>query len=178
MQVNVLKEAGYDEACLGLSLSYDSTIERARDVLPKLAYKQGGHNKALESMMIWVDITAPRFWWQQADTYRISTKQSSSTMHTIMKRLLTAEDFDPAVPASSIADVNQMITAKDFERVKAVLPEGFLQRRIWCMSYKTLQNIVAQRSTHKLYEWKYFCEQMVQQIDHPEFIIKEEVIND
>ena len=88
MKIEILGEAGYDAAIKGLSLSKGCTIERAKEVAVNLAPKDGGHNKILESIYIWIDIVAPRYWWQEADTYRISTKQSGSTMHTIQKRLL------------------------------------------------------------------------------------------
>ena len=79
MKVEILKEAGYDEALLGLSLSYGTTIERAEEVAKKIASKNGGHNKFLESIIMWIDVTAPRYWWSQMDTYRMMTKQSQST---------------------------------------------------------------------------------------------------
>ena len=86
MKVEVVNESGYTEALLGLSLSHNQPIENMADVALKLASKDGGHNKFLESIYIWLDITAPRFWWQEADTYRLSTKQSESTMHTMTNR--------------------------------------------------------------------------------------------
>lgn len=68
MQVKILREAGYEEAILGLSLSKGATIERAKEVAVQLAPKDGGHNKLLESIQAWLDVTAPRYWWQEADT--------------------------------------------------------------------------------------------------------------
>jgi len=44
MKTIVLKESGYEEAALGFSLSYNSTIERAKQLLPSFAFKQGGEN--------------------------------------------------------------------------------------------------------------------------------------
>lgn len=41
------------------------------------------------------------------------------------------------------------------------------------MSYKTLQNIYNQRKDHKLNEWKYFCDEVLKQIEHPEYIKEE-----
>ncbi len=75
MKTKLLHEHGSQEALLGLSLSYDS--EPNIKVANQLAHKQGGHNKFLESIVVWLDITAPRYWWQEFDTYRIGiTKQS------------------------------------------------------------------------------------------------------
>jgi len=170
MKVQILREAGYDEAMLGITLSHGASLERAKEIAPKLALKQGGHNKFLESIMVWIDVTAPRYWWAQADTYRISTKQSESTMHTIMKRPLTQDDFARPIPDDTLKILNWMIEDKEFEYLKTLLPEGFLQRRIWLISYKTLQNIVSQRHNHRLYEWEYFCAEVVNQLEHPGFI--------
>ena len=84
--VNKLEEAGYQSALFGLSLNKNQPLENMPDVAKKLCNKSGGHNKFLESIIIWLDVTAPRYWWQDADTYRLSTKQSQSTNHTILKR--------------------------------------------------------------------------------------------
>jgi hypothetical protein len=181
MKATVRLEAGYVPALFGMSLSHsldkeygdvsESMVSRAG----KLAQKQGGHNKFLESIMVWIDVTAPRYWWQQADTYRISTKQSESTIHTITKRPLDQEHFAHQVPKSCLVELNHLINIEDWERAKWLLPESFLQRRMWLMSYKTLQNIVFQRSTHRLPEWRAFITQVLEQVEHPEFLKKDDV---
>jgi hypothetical protein len=181
MKITKLSEYGYNEAALGFSLSYNSTIDKAKELLPKFAFGLPGENKFLESIYLWLDVTAPRFWWQEADTYRLSTKQSASTMHTLTKRKLTKEDFESYIPEEYLDDIN--IIAKNInngiytlEYLKNLLPEGFLQRRIWTMNYKCLQNIYNQRHNHRLPQWRYFCEEILKQIDHPEFIVKENII--
>lgn len=180
MKVKVLSEHGYEEAMLGISLSYNSTTERAKQIAPNLAHKQGGHAKFLESMYVWLDVTLPRCVWQEADTYRISTKQSESTMHTITKRKLTADDFeDGEIYHRTLDYLNGLISLykenKDketFLRIKYSLPEGFLQRRIWCMSYKTLQNVYYQRINHRMPQWKNMLQVVLSELEHPEFIVK------
>jgi len=175
IEVIVRHEAGYEAALYGMSLSHsldmdypltEIKITRAK----KLAPLQGGHNKFLESLMLWVEVNAPRYWWQQADTYRLSTKQSESTMHTILKRELEMDDFAIPPPQSWLGDLNSMIKKGQLDKVKALLPEGFMQRRMWCMSYKMLQNIYFQRKNHKLKEWQNFLISVISQIDHPNFI--------
>ena len=59
MEVKVLAECGYHESALGFSLSYNTTVERAKEILPKYAFKNNGENKFLRSMQIWLDITDP-----------------------------------------------------------------------------------------------------------------------
>ena len=71
MIVNKLNESGYAEAILGLSLSYGTDVHRMRVRAESLAHMDKGHNKFLESIYTWWDITAPRYWWQEFDTYRV-----------------------------------------------------------------------------------------------------------
>ena len=219
MKVEIIQEAGYEAALLGMGLSYGKTsgeyyedicegrfyhyekirlseefispieehvslFESLEAKAKTLAHKQGGHNKFTEAIMVWIDVTAPLYWWKQADTYRMSTKQSASTMHTIMKRELTLDDFEIPEDLSYTEDVgslsnfimriNEYLKCENFNAVNALLPQSFLQRRIWCMSYKTLQNIISQRRTHKLSEWKLFCAEILKQAEHPEFLINKE----
>ena len=159
---------------LGLSLSFNTSTEKMHNRAIKLAHKGNGESKFLESMIIWIDITASRYWWCQLDTYRIATKQSQSTMHTITKRHLQQSDFENPVPEHFLEELNARIDSKDLEGVKNILPEGFLQRRILCCSYKTFQNMYFQRKTHKLPEWSKFLDTIVEQLDHPEFVVKSE----
>ena len=75
--------------------------ENDLDLMRRL-YKTGAeHRKYLRQIFVSMDITAPRFWWIEFDTYKIGTVSNScSTMHTIMKKLFTLEDFsfDSAIP--------------------------------------------------------------------------------
>ena len=171
MKVYILEEHGFTSALLGLSLSYNSSP--SKKVADSLVWKDGGHNKFLESMIVWLDIEAPRYWWQQFDTYRVgTTKQSSSTMHTLTRRELTQEDFQGGCHKTILGLLNDHIRGKSFSWVKAHLPESFLQRRVVCTNYKTLQNICTQRATHKLPEWQLFVECLLSDLDHPDYIMK------
>ncbi len=188
MKVQVIKEAGYEEAVLGFSLSYNSALERVQEILPKYAFGVPGEGKFLESMVIYLDVTAPRYWWQEADTYRVgSTKQSESTMHTLMKRgFVIANDFEGWIHPDLIYTFNKVMNEYKwaerqgykekvrelFLTLKGMLPEAYLQRRIWMISYKTLQNIYNQRYNHKLPQWRLFLDTILGQIQHPEFIVK------
>lgn len=169
MEVKVIKEAGYDEALLGLSLSYNS--EPSERVARNLISRDGGHNKFAESIQVWLDVTAPRYWWQQMDTYRVGvTKQSESTMHTLMMHRLEQSDFQGGCDLRILEILNKWRDAGSFSVLKAHLPESFLQRRIVSVNYKTLRNICKQRASHKLPEWQLFIEELMDQLDHPEFL--------
>lgn len=171
MKVDLIEEAGYKAAINGLALSYGQSFQKAEIVARKLCFKDGGHNKFLESIMAWFMVTAPRYWWSQADTYRVSTKQSESTMHTAMKRKLTKNDFEPdGVTLSVLRDLNSLIVQKDLKKFKKRLPESFLQTREWAMSYKTIRNIISQRAGHKLPHWMMFILTVLGQVQHPELL--------
>lgn len=184
MQVKVLEEAGYEWALYGMALSFhDRKIDvgswwpeqfaRAKIRAEKLAHKDGGHNKFLESICVWIDIEAPRAWWSEMDTYRVgTTKQSESTMHTLSKRPPEKCDFEEGTDDYQIHGfiVLWEEVKSDVTRLKMNLPEGFLQRRVICTNYKVLRNIVWQRSGHRLKQWDVFNIELLSQIKHPEFI--------
>lgn len=170
MNVLVLKESGYEEAMLGISLSFNSDIDRMGSRAERLAPLDMGHNKFLESICVWLDIDAPRYWWSQFDTYRIGvTKQSESTMHTLTKRELTQDDFEIPVHPTILGIVNGYIRDGYLIDAKANLPEAFLQRRVVCTNYKSLRGVVKQRASHKLPEWQIFVQKLEEQLSHPEY---------
>ena len=178
IHVKKLEEAGYQSALFGLSLNKNKKPEDMAKVLERLASMDGGHNKALEHIDIWLEVRAPRYWWQEADTYRLSTKNSESTMHTIDKRNLESSDFENGdINSATLHDLNwklnklrkKEITMSEFKRH---LPEGFMQTRMWKMSYKTLRNIIMQRRKHRLENWRDFIQQTLDQVDHPELLPK------
>lgn len=171
MEVKILKECGYEEAMLGISLSYNSSLDRMPKRAELLAPMDRGHNKFLESIVVWMDIDAPRYWWSQFDTYRIGvTKQSESTMHTLTKRELTQDDFEDAIVPSVLAILNGFISDGDTLAAKAHLPEAFLQRRIVCTNYKSLRAVVSQRKEHKLPQWQTLIRACAAQLSHPQYV--------
>lgn len=171
IRIRVMHETGYEEAKVGLGLSYNQPTDNMHRVAMRLANRDGGENKFLESLAIWLDITAPRWWWQEFDTYRTGiTKQSSSTVHTLTKRPLTQGDFNRPIPPETLHRLNQLIEAKDLEAAKNELPEGFLQRRIICTNYKTLRRMILQRHDHRMPEWAEFCRAILAQVQHPYFL--------
>lgn len=191
MKVKILKECGYEQALIGMSLSFKDRAldlndwwsvqkERAQKRAPLLAPMDGGHNKFLRQIELWVDIEAPRCFWSEFDTYKIgTTANSESTVHTLSKRPPTMSDFEDDTPKGMIDAFiqewhNQKTNGKfDLARLKCSLPEGFLQRRIVTMNYAVLRNIVQQRQTHKLHFWRTFCDMIVPQLERPELFTLE-----
>jgi hypothetical protein len=184
IRVKKADEAGYAAALEGLAHNKKQETRRMETVARKLAAMDGGHNKFLESIVVWLDVRAPRYWWQEADTFRLSTKQSESTMHTLTEELSAIDIGDPSAVTAFIADnfepnscspqtlewIYQTVPQKNLIEIKKKLPEGFLQTRMWCMSYKTLRNIILQRRSHRLPHWKEFIRQVLAQVEHPELL--------
>ncbi len=158
MEIRIVEEAGYASALEGLSFSFQTEcdLQIAATPLPlpvnrarTLAKLDKGHNKFLESIMVWFDMRAPLYFWKQFDTYRVGvTKQSKSTMHTLMKRQLTADDFTILVFSEARELVNSFIRSGDFDLAIANLPDGYLQTRRVCCSYKSIRHILQQRQHH------------------------------
>jgi hypothetical protein len=64
------------------------------DLMTKLSKAGTDHRKFMRMIAVYVDITAPLYWWKEFDTYKVGTVANScSTMHKIHERPLTIEDF-------------------------------------------------------------------------------------
>ena len=52
------------------------------------------HRKFMRMIEVYVDITAPLYWWKEFDTYKVGTVANScSTMHKIAEKEFTLDDF-------------------------------------------------------------------------------------
>lgn len=52
------------------------------------------HRKFMRFIDVYMDITAPLYWWKEFDTYKVGTVASScSTMHKLTAKELTLDDF-------------------------------------------------------------------------------------
>lgn len=64
------------------------------DLMRRLANAGTEHRKFMRMMPVYVRITAPLYWWKEADTYKIGTVSNScSTMHKITAKEFTLDDF-------------------------------------------------------------------------------------
>ena len=126
------------------------------------------NSKFLRMIHVQVAITAPLYWWKEADTYKISTvTNSTSTMHRIANYPITKDCFEEN-------DLMLEETIEQLERIRNIynetknsftwkmlivnLPESWLQTRMFDCNYSTLRNIYNQRKNHKLTEWHTFCD--------------------
>lgn len=162
MKIYDIEEHGFERAMRGLARSYNQDVKNMPEVALKLCPKDKGHNKFLESIVVWMEIEAPRFWWSEMDTYRVGmTKQSDSTMHTLKRQPLTQENFEYPIQPTYLRLLNDHIAeGLPIEFIKNELPDGFIQGRSICTNYKVIRHIIIQRHNHKLPQWRYFCEKM------------------
>jgi len=124
------------------------------------------HRKFLRQIAINFVIEAPRYLWQEIDTYKVATvRNSCSTMHKLGHRPLTEKDFiDGEVLVSTLRELNRLGQEyrdggqKDYDlvrKMKRYLPEGFLQRAGFHMNYETAMSMFRHRKTHRLAEWRW-----------------------
>lgn len=149
-------------------------------LMKKLVKAGTDHRKFMRFITVTCDITAPRYWWAEYDTYKVGTVTNScSTMHTVHKKEFVLDDFSHehlfddenhmAIFKSSlcrtIADLN---TARDlflethdkkyWWQIIQLLPSSYNQRRTLMLNYEVLMNMYHARKNHKLDEWRAFCE--------------------
>ena len=146
-----------------------------KDLALRLIKAGPEHCKFLRQIIVWVDITGSLYWWKEADTYRAGVeKNSCSTMHKLMARPLSEDDFEHDSMNNEyvryvIDCLNTSMEAwkceEDPEVKKEIwrsviqgLPESYLQKRTCMFSYAALRNIIRQRTGHKLKEWHQFIE--------------------
>lgn len=64
------------------------------DLLMRLRNAGTDHRKFMRMIVVYMDVTAPLYWWKQVDQYRIGvTTNSTSTMHKIAAKEFTIDDF-------------------------------------------------------------------------------------
>ena len=63
-------------------------------LMMKLRNSGTDHRKFMRMITVYLDITAPLYWWKEFDTYKVGTVANScSTMHKIAEKEFTLEDF-------------------------------------------------------------------------------------
>ena len=65
-----------------------------RNLMLRLCSAGTDHRKFMRMIIVYMDITAPLYWWKEFDTYKVGTVANScSTMHKIAEKEFTMEDF-------------------------------------------------------------------------------------
>lgn len=85
--------AGVEDA--GCLLTGDYVIgPNDHELMMKLRNAGTDHRKFMRMITVYVDITAPLYWWKEFDTYKVGTVANScSTMHKIHAKEFTLDDF-------------------------------------------------------------------------------------
>lgn len=131
------------------------------------------HSKFMRMINVTMDITAPRYWWAEADTYKVGTvRNSCSTMHKIHSKEFALDDFSYEHLDGYSLDIleniiirlndnrKHYIETKDKDywwQLIQLLPASYNQKATWQANYQVLRNIYFARRNHKLDEWRDFC---------------------
>ena len=117
----------------------DILIEPKDLTLMQTLVKRGDeHAKVVRGIMVWARITAPVYFWAEAECYRAGHERlaSESTMHIDCRGL----------------------TGQELQRAKAQIPMGKELTKVDMFSYQTLRRIIVQRHNHRLPEWHQFID--------------------
>lgn len=158
------------------------------DLMKRLADGGSVHAKYRRMITVYMDITAPLYWWKEFDTYKVGTVANScSTMHKIHAKEFVMDDFstehlsdDSKTWISNIIHelnrnrVNFLATKgkKYWWQMIQLLPSSYNQKRTVLLNYEVLVNIYHHRKDHKLDEWREFC-QMIKGLPYSEIITME-----
>lgn len=175
----ILGEYGFDISlqCIALNKKMptdDKGIERMYMVAKSLSNLGRGHNKYLEFIDVYFKCKFPRLALACMSTYRTISRSSESTTYTLLKRSIVKEDFEDCnVTKSYLNEMNEIIKSGNLKLAKQRLCESYLQTRIYKINYLSLQNIWIQRHKHSIDSIRNFCDFVINNIEHPEFINKD-----
>lgn len=130
------------------------------------------HAKFRRMVVVYVDITAPLYWWHDMDIYKVGiVKNSCSTKHKIHAKTFEESDFSTdhigastwlfysAIRVLNIAR-DKFLATKDkayWYTMQSILPWCYNQKATMMFNYEVLANIYHSRKDHKLDEFKDFC---------------------
>ena len=152
-----------------------------------ISLAKGGpvHAKYRRYIDVYVDITAPLYFWKEFDTYRVGVcpnptdieMNSCSTMHKITAKEFTLDDFSYEHLSKESMDIlNNTISVLNAYRIEylnidacdtkkdiwwqliQLLPSSYNQKRTVKLNYEVLSNMYEFRSDHKLDEWRILME--------------------
>lgn len=144
------------------------------------------HAKYRRMITVYVDITAPFYWWKEFDTYKVGTVANScSTMHKIADKEFTLDDFSTEhLEEQSLSGIEALIQylnvcrncyletkdKKYWWQMIQLLPTSYNQKRTVMLNYEVLVGIYKWRRNHKLDEWHTFCD-WIEELPYSELII-------
>ena len=169
------------------------------DLMVKLRNAGTDHRKFMRMIIVYVDITAPLYWWKEFDTYKVGTVANScSTMHKITEKKFERGDFSierlenctypeegPNLHAEThwMATMDRIISSINVARqlyldtgdkkywwqMIQLLPSSYNQKRTVMLNYEVLANIY-KRKNHKLDEWSFDFVEWIEELPYSELI--------
>ena len=173
---------------LGENPDYEFVIGKNDYKLMKALRDAGtDHRKYMRMITVYLDITAPLYWYKEFDTHKVGTVANScSTMHKIHDKEFALDDFsyehleglyserlhddittyfdykltlEMTINALNVAR-KMFIKTKDKKywwQMIQLLPTSYNQKRTVMLNYEVLANMYKSRKHHKLDEWRGFC---------------------
>lgn len=151
-----------------------------RNLMMRLRNAGTDHRKFMRMITVYLDITAPLYWWKEFDTYKVGTvADSCSTMHKIHAKEFTLDDFSHeylrVAAKNCLLKTIEALNAEREAYIGAGLPElkgdkecwysmiqllptSYNQKRTVMLNYEVLANIYKSRRYHKLDEWHTLCD--------------------
>lgn len=182
------KSDSHRDGCYRTPLCYKSKYYTVGpndlDLMTRLRNAGTDHRKFMRMITVYVDITAPLYWWKEFDTYKVGTVANScSTMHKIADKEFTMDDFSHEhLEGRALNTLEDMVDELNYWRdyylaikkqnvvgadkkskelwwqMIQLLPSSYNQRRTVMLNYEVLANIYKSRKNHKLDEWRMFCD--------------------
>lgn len=158
------------------------------DLMMRLRNAGTDHRKFMRMITVYLDITAPLYWWKEFDTYKVGTVANScSTMHKIHAKEFTLEDFSCEKLYDPIGDLRPIVDRlnvyreryletkdkNDWWQMIQLLPSSYNQKRTVMLNYEVLTNIYKSRRHHKLDCWHTLCD-WIEDLPYSELITGKE----
>lgn len=169
------------------------------DLMIQLRDAGANHRKFMQMITVYVDVTAPLYWWKEFDTYKIgSANNSCSFIHQIMEKEFTLGDFsceyliaDENIPTriysakgmleATIKNLNifrqlylETNDKKYWWQMIQLLPNSYNQTRTVMLNYEVLANIYESQKNNKLDEWSIGFMDWIKSLPYSELITGEE----
>lgn len=197
------KSDSHRDGCYRTPLCYKSKYYTVGpndlDLMTRLRNAGADHRKFMRMITVYVDITAPLYWWKEFDTYKVGTVANScSTMHKIADKEFTFDDFSHEKlinslcmeiqeqhirisPIQALATTIECLNSyrdlylqtkdkKYWWQMIQLLPSSYNQRRTVMLNYEVLTNIYKSRKNHKLDEWSFGFIEWILSLPYSELI--------
>lgn len=165
------KVYGLDESIVRAKYPMATDVSKLTSEMTKGVFKLGtcekgtGHDNWLNGVIVQFDLTYTVKAWTEAERYHfLDFVSSQSTMHRIAQFNLSVqydEHTDPRIIeiVKELRDLyNETKRPEDYLRLLMSNPCGFKLTAGMTTNYRQLKTIYAQRRTHRLPEWREFCD--------------------